>query len=65
MAFTGFEPFPSRNALMRRHEAHMQKVEATFKEGEKLRAAMQLETQKKETKKVSKPVEVCMPRNLE
>lgn len=43
-----FEPFPSRNALIRRHEAHMQKVEATYKEEEKWRAAAQRESQKKE-----------------
>ena len=53
MAFTEFEPFPSRNTLMKRHEGHMQKLESTFKESEKLRAAMQLKAQKKETKKVS------------
>ena len=37
---------------MKRHEAHVQKVEATFKEGEKMRAAIQMEAQKKESKKV-------------
>lgn len=50
MAFTAFEPFPSRQALTRRHEAHIQKAEATYKEEEKLRAALQLEAQKKEFK---------------
>lgn len=33
---------------MRRHEAHMHKVKATYEEEEKLRVAMQLEFQKKE-----------------